>query len=119
MSLMKFIPRLLPPGAARVLTKEVLFDLARPGRASTRVPFPRRPAPARNARISACLQLWRQALYVMQHFHEQMSALPTAELLPQLHTLGKRLYVLSNYGPVGFARAEERFADAFSQFSTG
>lgn len=32
-----------------------------------------------------------------------MSALPTAELLPQLHTLGKRLYVLSNYGPVGFA----------------
>lgn len=111
----EFIPRLLPPGAARVLTKEVLFTCPTWSRIDEGTISEEACARKECADIGVP-ELWPQALYVMQHFHEQMSALPTAELLPQLHTLGKRLYVLSNYGPVGFARAEERFADVFSQF---
>ena len=111
----EFIPRLLPPGAARVLTKEVLFTCPTWSRIDEGT-ISEEACARRECADIGVPELWPQALYVMQHFHEQMSALPTAELLPQLHTLGKRLYVLSNYGPVGFARAEERFADVFSQF---
>ena len=111
----EFIPCLLPPGAARVLNKEALFTCPAWSLIDEGVITEEACARRECADIGAP-ELWPQALYVMQHYHEHMSALPTADLLPQLRAMGKHLYVLSNYGPVGFARAEQRFADLFSQF---
>jgi len=59
--------------------------------------------------------VWPQVLQVVQRFHEFMTPLPTVEMIPRLHAMGKRVYVLSNYGVEPFARTEKRFSGIFSQ----
>ena len=59
--------------------------------------------------------VWPQILRVIQGFHAYMEPLPPAQLIPRLHAMGKRVYALSNYGLMSFARTEKRFADIFSQ----
>ena len=56
-----------------------------------------------------------QILRFIQHFQEVMEPLPPTELIPKLHAMGKRVYVLSNYGVKPFARTEARFSGLFSQ----
>lgn len=111
----EFIPRMLPPGAARVLTKEVIFTCPTWSRIDEGT-LSEEACARRECADIGVPELWPQALYVMQHYHEHMTVLPAAQLLPRLHAQGKRLYVLSNYGPDGFARSEARFADVFRQF---
>ena len=54
-------------------------------------------------------------LRVIEHFPEYMEVLPPAGLIPQLHQMGKKVYVLSNYGLNTFAYTEKLFHDLFSQ----
>ena len=67
------------------------------------------------ARSAGDESLWPQVLPAIQRYHELLEPMPAAALIPQLRALGKRVCVLSNYGPAPFARAEERFRDLFSQ----
>ena len=67
------------------------------------------------ARQAGDESLWAQVLPAVQGFPSLMRALPPADLIPQLKTMGKKLYVLSNYGFDGFARTEQRFSSIFSQ----
>ena len=67
------------------------------------------------ARQAGDESLWREVLPAVQRFPELMRVMPAASLIPQLHEMGKKVYVLSNYGPDGFARTEKRFSSVFSQ----
>ena len=67
------------------------------------------------ARQAGDESLWAQVLPAVQGFPSLMRALPPADLIPQLKTMGKKLYVLSNYGFDSFARTEQRFSSIFSQ----
>ncbi len=59
--------------------------------------------------------LWPRILPAVQRFPEFMVRMPAADLLGPLHRMGKKLYVLSNYGKEPFARTEKRFSDIFAQ----
>lgn len=56
------------------------------------------------------------ALKIIRHFHEYMRVLPPAGLIAPLRQMGKKLYVLSNFGECAFARAQARFSDLFASF---
>lgn len=58
---------------------------------------------------------WRQVLPAIQGFQELMRPLPPVELIPRLRGMGKKVFVLSNYGLEPFARTEKKFSDIFSQ----
>lgn len=111
----EFLPRMLSPEAARVLTAKVLFECPTWSRIDQGT-IEEEACAKQECRDAGVPELWPEALYAIQHYHEHMSVLPPASLLPQLRAMGKRLYVLSNYGPDGFARSEKRFADVFAQF---
>jgi len=55
-------------------------------------------------------------LEFMLNFAKQMSLLPPALLIPELKKMGKKLYVISNYGMETFAATEKQFPELFSQF---
>lgn len=55
-------------------------------------------------------------LEFMLNFARQMSPLPPAGLLPELKKMGKKLYVISNYGVETFAATQAQFPEIFSQF---
>ncbi|MBQ9301437.1 MAG: HAD family phosphatase [Clostridia bacterium] len=67
------------------------------------------------ARRAGDESLWHQVMPAVQRFPELMRVLPAAELIPRLHEMGKKVYVLSNYGFDSFARTEKRFSAVFSQ----
>lgn len=67
------------------------------------------------ARLAGDDSLYGAALRVIQRFPEYMEELPAAGLVPQLHAMGKKVYVLSNYGFHTFARTEKRFHSLFGQ----
>lgn len=48
---------------------------------------------------------WDCVLYVLSHFHEVMSPLPLAAMLPALRAQGKRLFALTNYPEPSFTLA--------------
>ena len=58
---------------------------------------------------------WPYALHVIEHFHEHMTALPTYTLFPQLHAMGKKVYVITNYEEDIFMRAVNRFPEVFAE----
>ncbi len=108
----EFLPRMLPPGAARVLTKEVLFTCPTWSKIDAGT-ISEEDCARKECSDAGVPEMWPQALYAIQHYQEYMSILPAAELFPQLHAMGKKIYALSNYGPDGFNRAQERFPQAF------
>lgn len=55
-------------------------------------------------------------LTVIERFHEHMETLPACALIPPLKAMGKRLYVLSNYGEFSFERTRRRFPWLFEPF---
>lgn len=59
--------------------------------------------------------LWPRILPAIQRFHEFMVPLPPVQLLDPLRAMGKKLYVLSNYGVEPFARTRQRFPDIFDR----
>ena len=67
------------------------------------------------ARRAGDESLWPEVMPAIQRFQELMFVLPPADLIPQLHAMGKKVYVLSNYGYEPFARTEKRFASLFDQ----
>ena len=48
-------------------------------------------------------------LYAFRHFYQTMNPLPLYHLLPELKSMGKRLYALTNYGEPAFSFAKEHF----------
>ena len=58
---------------------------------------------------------WREVLPAIVDFCTMMRRLPPVDLLPRLRGMGKRLFVLSNYGLEPFAHTEKQFPDIFSQ----
>ena len=67
------------------------------------------------ARLAGDESLWPQVLPAITRYHELMEPMPAVDLIPKLHAMGKKVYVLSNYGPEPFARTERRFAGLFAQ----
>lgn len=55
-------------------------------------------------------------LYFMLHFAEMMTLLPPALMIPELKKMGKKLYIISNYGQETFAATKRQFPALFSQF---
>ena len=55
-------------------------------------------------------------LHFMLNFAKQMTLLPAAHLVPELKKMGKKLYIISNYGVETFAATQNMFPDLFSQF---
>jgi len=55
-------------------------------------------------------------LHFMLHFAELMTLLPAAHLVPELKKMGKKLYIITNYGTETFAATCAQFPDLFSQF---
>ena len=60
--------------------------------------------------------LYEHELHFMLNFAKQMSLLPAASLIPELKKMGKKLYVISNYGAETFAATQAQFPELFSQF---
>ncbi len=109
-----FIPRLLSPAAQGKLRAQDIFGNPLWPRLDEGTVTEEEVARSA-ARLAGDDNLWREALYAIQHFQEYMQMLPTCDLIPRLRALGKRVYVLSNYGIQPFARAEKRFSSVFSQ----
>ena len=61
-------------------------------------------------------ELMPYELEFMLNFAKQMSLLPPAQLVPELKKMGKKLYVISNYGMETFAATQAQFPELFSQF---
>lgn len=61
-------------------------------------------------------ELMPYELEFMLNFAKQMSLLPPAHLVPELKKMGKKLYVISNYGMETFAATQAQFPELFSQF---
>ncbi len=60
---------------------------------------------------------WRKdILRVIQHYQDYMPVLPTVNILPVLKRQGKKLFVLSNYGPAPFERARQKHPEIFDLF---
>ena len=59
--------------------------------------------------------VWPQILPAIQRFPEFMRPMPAAELIPQLHAQGKKVFALSNYGKEPSARTEKRVSAICSQ----
>jgi len=60
---------------------------------------------------------WTDDVYhIITHYQDHMPLLPTVDLIPKLKAMGKKLYVLSNYGPLSFERARKMHEDVFDQF---
>lgn len=55
-------------------------------------------------------------LEFMLNFAKLMTLLPPALMIPQLKKMGKKLYVISNYGAETFAATQNQFPELFSQF---
>ena len=60
--------------------------------------------------------LYESELHFMLNFAKCMSLLPAAHLVPELKKMGKKLYIISNYGAETFAATQANFPDLFSQF---
>lgn len=61
-------------------------------------------------------EMMQYELEFMLNFAKQMSLLPPAHLIPELKKMGKKLYIISNYGPETFAATQAQFPELFSQF---
>lgn len=61
-------------------------------------------------------ELMPYELEFMLNFAKQMSLLPPAHLVPELKKMGKKLYIISNYGIETFAATQAQFPELFSQF---
>jgi len=55
-------------------------------------------------------------LHFMLNFSKYKDLLPAADLVYELKKMGKKLYIISNYGIETFAATQETFPDLFSQF---
>lgn len=61
-------------------------------------------------------EMMEYELEFMLNFAKQMTLLPPAHLIPELKKMGKKLYIISNYGKDTFAATQAQFPDLFSQF---
>ena len=61
-------------------------------------------------------EMEKYELEFMLNFAKLMTLLPAAHLLPRLKEMGKKLYIISNYGIETFAATENQFPELFSQF---
>lgn len=61
-------------------------------------------------------EMMQYELEFMLNFAKQMSLLPPAHLIPELKKMGKKLYIISNYGLETFAATQAQFPELFSQF---
>ena len=68
-----------------------------------------------SARMAGDESLWPDVMVFIRRFPDCMERLPACRLIPCLHDMGKRVYILSNYGVDTFARTERRVADVFAQ----
>lgn len=55
-------------------------------------------------------------LEFMLNFAKLMTLLPPAHLVPELKKMGKKLYIISNYGVETFAATRSQFPELFNQF---
>ena len=60
--------------------------------------------------------LYEHELHFMLNFAKLMTQLPAAQLVYELKKMGKKLYVITNYGNETFAATRAQFPDLFSQF---
>ena len=61
-------------------------------------------------------ELMEYELEFMLNFAKQMSLLPPALLVPELKKMGKKLYIISNYGAETFAATQAQFPELFNLF---
>ncbi len=61
-------------------------------------------------------ELMAYELEFMLNFAKQMTLLPPAKMIPELKKMGKKLYIISNYGVETFAATMAQFPELFSQF---
>lgn len=63
----------------------------------------------RVAQAAGLPEAWEEVEYAFENFYRDMLPLPLTMCIPDLHAMGKKLYVLSNYG-------EPAFTSTFSHF---
>ncbi len=110
----KFFPRMLPADVARKLTPEAVYRhphwvLMDEGTTT------HEECAHVLARDIGEPTWWPYVLHVIEHFHEHMTALPTYQLFPRLHAMGKKVFVITNYEEDIFQRAMARFPQVFSE----
>ena len=110
----KYIPRILTGELARRLKPEMLFGTEMWPRLDEGTATEEETA-RYTARLYGDESVWPEVLRVIQGYQDHMEMLPLAGMIPQLHEMGKRVYLLSNYGVEPFTRAEKRFHALFSQ----
>lgn len=111
----EFLPQMFPPDIAQALMPPVLFG----GDTWLRMDEGVYSAPEA-ARIITDMagrpDLYESELHFMLNFAKLMSPLPPAGLLPELKKMGKKLYVISNYGVETFAATRAQFPEIFEHF---
>lgn len=61
-------------------------------------------------------EMMEYELHFMLNFAKLMSLLPPAKMIPELKKMGKKLYIISNYGKETFAATMAQFPELFNQF---
>lgn len=111
----EFLPRMFPADVAQRLMPPTLFGGDTWLRMDEGV-YHAEDAAEKIAALAGDSNLKEPLLHFMLHFAEQMELLPPAHLIPQLKSMGKKLYIISNYGLETFAATEKQFPQLFSQF---
>ncbi|MBQ4551946.1 MAG: HAD family phosphatase [Clostridia bacterium] len=111
----EFLPRMFPADIAQRLMPPALFggDL---WLRMDRGDFPAEECARLITEKEGQPELMPYELEFMLNFAKQMSLLPPAHLVPELKKMGKKLYIISNYGIETFAATQAQFPELFSQF---
>ncbi|MBR5230753.1 MAG: HAD family phosphatase [Clostridia bacterium] len=110
-----FLPQMFPADIAQKLMPPTLFGGDTWLRMDEGV-YHAEEAAEKIAALAGDSNLKEPLLHFMLHFAEQMELLPPAHLIPQLKRMGKKLYIISNYGAETFAATKKQFPQLFSQF---
>ena len=63
----------------------------------------------RVAQAAGLPEAWKEVLHAYENFFLDMQPLPLTKCIPELHAMGKKLYLLTNYG-------EPAFSSTFAHF---
>lgn len=110
-----FLPRMFPQDIAQALTPPALFGGDTWLRMDEGVYCAEEAARIITDKAGRP-DLYEHELHFMLNFAKQMTLLPAAKLIPELKKMGKKLYVITNYGNETFAATCAQFPELFSQF---